>query len=791
MAPLANTDRAKSVHREVDVAALPGGPWDGRRYPYIPSVPLKVAGDLRFVAEREEVDPVTYEVLRWRLWGLNLEHADTIRRVSGTPVIVYMEDFATAVLTGRGDTVACSPTIQYFTGMADLCVKWTLEHRSANPGIADGDVFLQNDPFIGTTHQIDTCMYAPVFHDSAVIAWVFNSCHVGDIGGNAPGSFCIAANDIYDEPLPIPPVKVARGGELLADVTELFVRQSRSPELIALQLRSQFAGIQATKRRLEEMVARYGPAAVNGAMHRVIGDCAAIVGKRLAQIPDGTWRSVIHAAGIAPDPARVHRVVTTVTKRGDQVICTNAGTDPQMRIGNCSFGSWRSDLICSLANQLAYDQLGCPGGVVRHMQFAPVPGTLNCALHPAAVTTLIANNMTLASAGQATSQMLLSGPPEIAENSFTIGAGVGGFWMLTWTDAEGRAAGNLTGDSLLAASGASAGRDGTDQGGGWFMPQHTAGDVEEWEETMPIVYLYRKDAADTGGAGELRGGNGVSCAFIRTEVNDATIHVIGTDASLTATLGLAGGRPGATGTFEVVDARGLRGKLAAGGEAGLVHGAGAQSGGAGRLPGASITPLGEDQVLLASFAGSGGFGDPLRRDPARVARDVAAGQVSDDRAREDYGVVLIDGGGVDGAATARRRGELRRARLARGEPPPHPAFEVFELAGLIHSAGGALAVGRGRGSGEDDLHWACAECGQGLGPLAANHKLGCRCTALALPAGAGGVDYGMVDRTYHCPGCGTAISHEIARAGDPPFHNIELEAVSVLACGHPPREARS
>ena len=87
MATLAGPDQKESLHCEVDVAQLASGPWDGRRYPYIPSVPLSIAGDLRFANARETLDPVTYEVLRWRLWGLNLEHADTIRRVSGTPVI--------------------------------------------------------------------------------------------------------------------------------------------------------------------------------------------------------------------------------------------------------------------------------------------------------------------------------------------------------------------------------------------------------------------------------------------------------------------------------------------------------------------------------------------------------------------------------------------------------------------------------------------------------------------------------------------------------------------------------
>ena len=254
---------------------------------------------------------------------------------------------------------------------------------------------------------------------------------------------------------------------------------------------------------------------------------------------------------------------------------------------------------------------------------------------------------------------------------------------------------------------------------------------------------------------------------------------------------MAGGRPGATGTFEVVESRDLRARLAQAGDARIVQSVSEDVTGRARLPGASITALGEDQVLLSSFAGSGGFGDPLRRDPAHVARDVAGGHVSQGRAGEVYGTVLHDDGGVDAGATDLHRADMRRSRLAQGEAPQRPDPTTFTPAELVHSAGGALAVGRKRGGGEQDRHWACAACGQGLGTLADNHKLGCHCAAEPLLPGAGGIDYRMIDRTYNCPACGTAIAHEIARAGDPPFHNIELDAGSVLAHGHPPRSARA
>jgi N-methylhydantoinase B len=766
--------------------------WDGRRYSYMPSAPLRVSEKLRIADASTSSDPVTYEVLRWRLWGLNLEHADTIRRISGTRVIVYMEDFVTALLTARGDTVVSSPTLQYFSGMADLVVKWTLENRSENPGIEDGDVFLQNDPYIGTTHQMDTAMYAPVFWEGELIAWVFNSCHVGDLGGITPGSFCTGANDIYDEPLPIPPVKIARGGSLQSDVAELFVRQGRTPEMIALQLRSQFAGVQATRKRLLEIVARYGPDVVNGAMCAVIDDAAEVVGRRLAQIPDGVWRSAVHFGGLAFDPTKVHRIVTTVRKVGNQLICSNEGTDPQVKSGNCTFAAWRSGLVCAVANQLAYDQQGCPAGVVRHMKFEPTPGTLNCAVFPAAVSSLTANNMSLASAGHALSQMLLSGPAELAENAFSIGTGVSGFWLYSWVDGEGRSCSDLTGDPNAAAAGASVARDGVDQGGGWFMPTCTAGDIEEWEDSMPLLYLYRRDAMDSGGPGQFRGGNGLACGYVTNGGESAAAQAIGSDASVLATLGLAGGTPGAPGSFRFASDVNMRERLAKARTPDVLRSIEPEGGAFTRLFGGSVTPMGPDGVVMANFAGAGGFGDPLQRNVEQIEADLRLALVSPDFAASAYGVSFGEDGAIDLEATARRREGLRSERLAESEAPRAPQSASLAGVQIIHSAGGQLLVARAPGSATENLFWACRTCRAGLGPLDQNYKDGCRSIVRRVSNGTSAQDrdYGMVARRYICPGCGVSIAYEIGRESDPPLRDIELDPGSLQVCAHPPGVGR-
>ena len=53
----------------------------------------------------------------------------------------------------------------------------------------------------------------------------------------------------------------------------------------------------------------------------------------------------------------------------------------------------------------------------------------------------------------------------------------------------------------------------------------------------------------------------------------------------------------------------------------------------------------------------GGYGNPLERDPAKVADDVLDGVISVETALRDYGVVVSATGAVDRAATEKVRVE--------------------------------------------------------------------------------------------------------------------------------------
>ncbi len=364
--PAARSARSTSTvdgvirNAQMAIESLPEGPWDGKWFSYAPSLHLSIDPSVPLHEDFDrDVDPVTYQVLRSRFWNLNLDHSEVIKRVSGSPLIVYMDDFDTSLLTECGDTLVCGPSIQYFTGHGDMAVKWTLENRSANPGISDGDVFIQNDPYIATTHQMDVMIYQPVFWEGKLFSWIMNNAHVGDIGGVDAGSFCPGAPDMFHESTPVPPMLLVRKGVLQRDVAEMFTRKSRTPEMIALQLRSQIAGLRSTRERFVQMLEQFGPLTVKGAMRRMIKDASEAVGRRLEQVPDGTWRETIYIGSAGPGDRDVHKLQTTLTKTGDRLSFTNEGTDLQFSAANGTLAGWRSGAVCASSTLLGYDQLYC------------------------------------------------------------------------------------------------------------------------------------------------------------------------------------------------------------------------------------------------------------------------------------------------------------------------------------------------------------------------------------------------------------------------------------------------
>jgi N-methylhydantoinase B len=185
-----------------------------------------------------------------------------------------------------------------------------------------------------------------------------------------------------------------------------------------------------------------------------------------------------------------------------------------------------------------------------------------------------------------------------------------------------------------------------------------------------------------------------------------------------------------------------------------------------------LTALGEGDFLLGLQASGAGYGDPLRRDPGLVARDVRDGLVSAPMALALYGVAVRDGE-ADEEATALERQRARSARLAGAQGPAdvagagladwvplHPVCDTVEAVEL---------------DGQRRLR--CSLCHHDLGGYADNPKRAAAMRELALAAINPHNDMCLeayVLREYYCPGCATALAADVVARDEPILDEVSL-----------------
>jgi N-methylhydantoinase B len=769
-------------HDEVDFSTISGGPWDGTTHSYIPRAHLQIDPGLELHREvGAELDPVGYQVLRWRLWNVNLEHWETIKRVAGTPSVGYSEDFNAWLLTEDGDAILGGPSNQNYVGMSELCVKWTLENRSQAPGIAEGDVFLQNDPYVGALHQMDVALYAPVFWEGKLFCWVFSAAHQRDLGGTDPGSFCPFAPDIFSEPTPWPPVKVVDRGVERNDVLAVFGRQSRVPAAAILQLRSQFAGLHTAGLRMAELLDEHGPTLIKGVMRSMIRDASQAVSHRLLSVPDGRWSEMTFVT----QDSQLYRCHSTLTKTGDLLTLSNEGTAPQLRAGNSPYVCFRSSMMAAAMTHLAWDQLYCPAAVRNHIRYEPAPGTITVATYPAAVTTVVGTIVCITHASQLISKMVLAGPDNLRARAIATGglSNTCSMWA-TGRDAHGTLRISEQAVECIAGGfGAFSGQDGVNTAGTFTWPRPNCSNVEATESTAPVLYLFRREQENSGGPGRWRGGNTIQSATVSHKALDWSAKVVGNDQAINTSLGLAGGYPGHSGNWKGTSETPIKEFMADGSLPANPRQLENLVGQIPRVPPNSILDLGQTGIIIASYCAGGGFGDPLTRDPALVAADVEDGTILPEAADADYGVVLR-GADVDEEGTLKRRAEILGERLSTSRPPArrYPARE--ESAVVVGRGLDALeVVDQGR-----DVCWSCVACGQLLGPVSDNFKLASArrdrdphaVDSLRYPDPKDFTDADLVLREWFCPGCGTLLDLDVCLAADEPLWDFELHEASLM-----------
>ena len=750
--------------------------WSGRIHSYRPADDWRDRVSSRLLmheAQADELDPTDFEVIRQKLWTINLAHGDTITRISGSPVLATL-DFNMSILTEDADVVMNAPYIQFLNAGAPLGIRYIMEHYSAAPGIDEGDIYCCNDPWIAACHQMDVLFAAPVFYEGKLFGWVANAGHQYDLGGIVPGGWPQNAEDVYSDPVVLPPFKLVEKGVMRKDFEALYLRQSRVPDMVALDLRAQLAGVGFARDQIVQLCDRFGATTVKAAMRQMIDQAQESFRQKLLSIPDGTWTETRYIDEPLPGSRSTQRTQLSVTKKGDRLEISNAGTDAQTPGTNgIPFVTWAGSITGIISVSMLFEQLFAYGGSERQIDYDPTPGTLTCVDHPAAVSGGILHAVTMMNAMQAVLSRMMA-CSESLKGDLVAPCGEFMLPVLIGFNDRGQYFGQAILDSFACGSGARSFGDGIDTGGPNFSPLSMILNVEQLEQWYPLLCLYRRSDPDSGGAGKWRGGNGLRLGITPYRAREMTIvtNTGGQGASTQNGQGLLGGYPSPASHYVIRRQTELNAMMA---DKRLPQTAFdmAAAETIWLSPKSNGAPLGKGDVFEFRVGGGGGYGDPLDRDPAMVVRDVEEGAISAEVAMNIYGVDLKDSN-----ATKAARASLKdqRRQWKRQEPVSEARVDATgEPERLVHE----YVVAR-----DLDGHrvLACVKCGERLSGYSGSYKRGALMDEVPVthipssPDPARYIDDVMVFRRFACPGCLTQLSTDIARAGEPIFPEMELKS---------------
>ncbi len=572
-----------------------------------------------------DLDPITLDIIENALRNARNEMDAVLFRTAMSPGIREQHDAFPMVANHEGKMVVgqFGSFIWGFT-------------QGYGGTIEDGDIFLTNDPYAvrgAVSHLNDWLMLKPIFLDGRLVAWSAMFGHMTDVGGKVPGSLPNDATSIYEEGVRVPPVKIYKDGKLQTEVLELILANCRLPEWNRADFHAIIAALKLAERRIHEAAHRFGVDTLVAAMGEMLERNKRAMREIIRMVVPEEKRyfeDYIDDDGVGMGP---YKVACTMWREGDVAHFDFTGTDPQssssinfylneemfkMFLGAFTINIFDPQI---LFNDGFYDlvDVHIPEGTILKPRW---PAALSCRTHLLGRIFDIMGGLLGQGAPEAMNAAGFSDSPHFMYS----GRDKTGEWYQLYQIGFGGVPGRPAGD----------GPDGHS-----LWPAFTNVPNEFLEAYFPLRIVHYETIADSGGAGKHRGGNGLSMGYQFLEPGSVSIH---DDRWLTYPWGVNGGKPGGRSTKVLEKADGTKTRLPA------------------KVDHVQVEP---GDILHFNTWGGGGWGDPLDRDAALVARDVKRGLVTV-KGAERYGVVLSAAGEVDAAATETLRGELRAAAKPSG-----------------------------------------------------------------------------------------------------------------------------
>jgi len=571
--------------------------------------------------EQVEVDAVTLDIIENALKNARFEMDAVLFRTAMSPGIREQHD-EFPMIANRDGKMVVGQFGSFIHGFS----------QGYEGTIEDGDIFLTTDPYAcngAISHANDWLVLMPIFKDGRLIAWTAMFGHMTDIGGKVPGSLPTDARQIYEEGIVVPPIKIYKGGVLQDDLLKLILHNCRLPHWNHSDFNAIIAACRTAAKRCIELTERFGDDVLHSAMDKLLERNRRAMAQLIAKvIPEEKryFEDYVCDDGMGMGP---YKLACTMWRDGEKVIFDFSGTDPQS-VGSINFylNEEMFKMFCGVFMIMVFDpQIMFNDGFYDLMEVRIPEGTLLKPKHPAALscrTHALGRIFDIISGlfGQGAPDFMCAAGFSDSPHFMYSGVDSNGEWYQLYQIGFGGIPGRPMGD----------GPDGHS-----LWPNFTNVPNEFLESYFPLRIDIYETIADSGGPGLHRGGNGVRVGYRFLERGEISVH---DDRWLTYPWGVNGGLPGARsrkllqradGTERLVPSKCDRVAVEAG------------------------------DLLLFETWGGGGWGDPLARDPDRVALDVRRGLATVKGVRR-YGVVVGDDGRVARDETETLRGEMAADR---------------------------------------------------------------------------------------------------------------------------------
>lgn len=559
------------------------------------------------------VDPITLEVIRYRLISISNQIDANIKRTAFSPYIYEYNDFAVGLTNPAGDLVAqCTGGMPPFVAdSVGTAVRDGLQiHGRAR--LHHGDVVVCNHAAVQGQHLNNTVMYTPVYagkNRGTLIGFFAINVHWIDIGGSAPRS-----TDIFEEGLQLRSIKLWSKGEPVEDVYRIIEDNTRLPAELMGDIAAQLSGCLLGRDLTAELVDKYGVETFEKAVETILDQAEEAARALIRSMPDGTYTTETFLdndrAGDEPLPIRVKVIV-----QGDELTVDYSDMAHQVDgpINSGFFGGGRTTARVAFKYLMGADEMANEG-TFRPIKLILPQGTLLSADPTAPMGNYSTPFPTVI---DAVIRALAKALPDVVPGGhFATHSGV-------------RFRGKRKDGTYF---------NGHDSGhGGWgACPTHDGsgpyrtmahGDtriipVELQESLLPLLIEEFSLRDDSGGAGKFRGGLGFRKTY---RVLEPCLLQTNLDRTKFPAWGIQGGKDALPGRFTVID-----------GETG-------ESKPVGKETGYRLKP--GDRVIVET-GGGGGYGAPAQRSLDMIQRDVNAGYISPDAAGRDYGVTVDKNGKV-------------------------------------------------------------------------------------------------------------------------------------------------